>query len=223
MAPPLPAAVAALAERLGARAAAGERAAFRQSGTLRALGAARWMRFTARQWIATGAAGFRWRARVGALGLVQVEDSLVDGRPVGRVRALGLVPLARAEASEDLLRGQIQRYLAELAWNPDALIANPALRFEERSERVLAVSARVGGVEAQVELHLGGDGLPARTFALRPSREGRAYVLRPWHGEFADYRAVAGRLIPHEGRVAWDVDGERIEVWRGRIADWRAQ
>ncbi|MEQ8771928.1 MAG: hypothetical protein RIC51_03700, partial [Erythrobacter sp.] len=183
----------------------------------------RWMGFGADQWMARAATAFRWRARVGPLGLVHVEDALVDGEPAGRVRALGLVSLARAEPSRALLQGQLQRYLAELAWNPDALISNPGLRFEERDERLLVVSARIGGVEAEVELHLGGDGLPARTFAMRPAREGKGFVLRPWHGEFADYRPVSGRMIPHAGRVAWEWQGERFEVWRGRIEDWRIE
>lgn len=224
---PLPTAVAALAERLGARAAPGGRAAFRQSGTLRALGAARWMRFTAEQWIASDAPAFRWRARVGSLGplpfaLVHVEDSLVGGETVSGARALGLVPLARAHPSRELVEGQLQRYLAELPWNPDAMLCNPALCWEEKGERVLGVSAQETGVGAEVEIHLGEDGLPARTFALRPAREGKAYVRRGWHGVFADYRDIAGRTIPHAGRVAWDYEGERFEVWRGRIEDWWA-
>ncbi|QIQ87664.1 DUF6544 family protein [Erythrobacter sp.] len=218
---PLPPVVAALAERLGARAGSGGRAVFRQSGTLRGLGAARWMRFTAEQWIASDAPAFRWRARVGPLGLVHVEDSLVGGETVSGARALGLVPLARAHPSRELVEGQLQRYLAELPWNPDAMLSNPALRWEEKGAGVLAVSAQAAGVEAEVELHCGEDGLPARTFALRPAREGKGYVRRGWHGAFADYREAHGRMIPHAGRVAWDYEGERFEVWRGRIEDWR--
>ncbi|AOL22186.1 hypothetical protein Ga0102493_111159 [Erythrobacter litoralis] len=221
----LPDAVTALAERLGARALTGGqesgRAVFRQSGTLRGLGAKRWMRFSGRQWMAISATGFRWRARVGPLGLIEVEDALIDGEPTGRVRALGLVPVARAGRSRELLQGQLQRYLAELAWNPDALLSNRALDWEVKDETTLAVSARIGGVEAGVVLSLGEDGLPARTFAMRQARESGGYVLRPWHGQFSDYRAVAGRMIPHAGRVAWECDGHRFEVWRGRIEDWR--
>lgn len=218
----LPAPVAALAERLGAREVTGGRAVFTQSGTLRALGGARWMRFTAEQWMASTRSEFRWRARVGPIGLVHVEDALVEDEPAGRVRAFGIVPMAHADPSPELLQGQLQRYLAELAWNPDALLSNRALRWEARGERLLVVSARVGEVEAEVELHLGEDGLPWRTFAMRQAREGKGYVLRPWHGEFAEYRAAEGRMIPHRGSVAWDWEAARFEVWRGRIERWRA-
>jgi len=221
MTPPLPAPVTALAERLGAREVPGGRAEFRQSGTLRALGGARWMRFTAKQWMASAATDFRWKARVGPLSLVHLEDSLVEGEPVSGTRALGLVPLGRAAPSGELVEGQLQRYLAELPWNPDALLSNRALRWEQRDALVLAVSVRLGAVRAEVEHHLGEDGLPARTFALRPASEGRTFVRRPWHGEFLDYRAVEGRLIPHAGSVAWEWESARFEVWRGRIESWR--
>jgi hypothetical protein len=213
--------VAALAERLGARKVAGGRASLRQSGTLRGLGAKGWVNFTADQWLAAGETAFRWCARVGPLGLVHVEDALVEGEPKSRAKAFGLVPMMRAEPSHELLEGQLQRYLAELAWNPDALLSNPALEWEEKGEGVLSVTQRSGVVAAGVEIHLGADGLPERTFAMRQAAEKGGFVLRPWHGAFSDWRRIEGRLIPHGGRVAWEVDGERFEVWRGRIEAWR--
>ena len=39
--------------------------------------------------------------------------------------------------------------------------------------------------------------------------DGRA-ELRPWSGEYADYRAVAGLLVPHRFVGYWHVDGQRI-------------
>ena len=221
--PVLPEPVSALAGRLGARHSPGARAHFRQSGTLRNIGQAKWMRFTARQWLASDAPCFRWRARVGPLGAVHVEDALIDGRPVGRASALGLVTLERAEPSPELLQGELQRYLAELMWNPDALLSNSGLCWEVRGADELAVTARLDGVAGSVTIHLGADGLPERTHALRPAREDGGYRLRDWHGVFADYREVAGRMIPHSGRVAWQWEGERFEVWRGTIEGWHSE
>lgn len=195
----------------------------RQSGTLRGLGKAKWMRFSARQWIACDKTAFRWRARVGPLGVVHVEDALIDGSPVGTVKALGVMTLARVEPSPDLLKGELQRYLAELMWIPDAILSNTALEWEAIGDDTLVVKARIDGIEGAVTIHLGADGLPARTHALRPSHEDGGYMVRGWHGVYADYRPIGGRLIPHSARVAWDYDSKRFEVWRGTLENWRAE
>jgi hypothetical protein len=178
------------------------------------------MRFSARQSLEAAALAFCWRARVGPLGAVHVEDGLVEGSPVGRVRLFGLLPLAGAEPGAQLLKGNLQRYLAELPWNPDALLSNPALRWEAGGHRVLRVAATLSGVEGSVEFTLDGDGLPQRTFALRPAREGDTFVEREWHGEFGAYEECGGRRVPRRGRVAWTFEGERIEVWRGTVTHW---
>jgi len=41
--------------------------------------------------------------------------------------ALGVIPVARAERSSALMRGELMRYLAELAWAPDAFLFNTTL------------------------------------------------------------------------------------------------
>lgn len=226
--PDLPPEVIALARRLGARQVSqqvsqqgeGSRSSFGQTGTLRNLGDERWMRFSARQWIAADALAFSWRAKVGPLGLVHVEDALIDGQPIGAVKVMGLIPLKRAATSAGLIKGELQRYLAELPWSPDALLSNPSLKWQVRSENELRVSASLRGVEGSVDITLDAEGLPHTTFAMRPALSENGFVEREWHGTFADYREVEGRLVPFAGRVGWTIEGEYFEVWRGALTDW---
>jgi len=218
----LPGAARQMAERLGARSLSAGRAQFRQSGTLRNLGSRRWMRFSARQWIDFAGCNFDWRARVGPLGLVQVQDSLVEEHPTGAVNVLGIVPLARADASAQLLKGELMRYLAELPWCPDAILSNPALQWETVDDRRLRVSASLGDATGAIVVTHDEEGLPLAIAGQRPAKEGQTFVEREWHGSFADWRDFDGRWIPQSGRVWWIVDGAPFDVWRGRIAQWQA-
>ncbi len=222
----LPPAVLDLARRLGAQGPSNTalqraRAVFAQQGTLRTDPAGKWMGFTASQWMSAGQTAFCWRAKTGPLGALRVEDSLVADRAMGGVSILGLVPLARAQASPALLKGQVMRYLAELPWVPDAILCNAHLSWTVSSPETLSVSAAIGDIRGQVRFSLDREGLPARIEGLRPREEKGVFRERPWHGQFRDFRSLGGRLIPHQGAVAWVLDGEPCEVWRGSLTSWR--
>jgi len=217
----VPAEVVALAHRLGIEEPQyGGSVLLRQTGRLRSDAKARWMRFKARQHIAVDRCGFAWRAGVGPLGLIHVEDALDGATPIGRVAALGIIPLARSEYSVPLLKGELMRYLAELPWAPDAILANSELQWEAQGEGRLAVSAKIDTIRATVIFHLDETGLPVRVEGRRPRQEGGVFHEREWHGEFGDFRTIEGRLVPHVGRVSWRIEAERVDVWHGRLVAW---
>ncbi len=220
--PELPHAVRRMAERLGARQLPGGQTRFRQAGELRNIGSSKWMRFTATQSIDIATCNFDWRARTGPLGVLRIRDALMDGQPTGAVTALGLVPLARAKVSPELIKGQLMRYLAELPWSPDSLLSNAALEWEVVDEQHLRVSASVGPVSGEIAVTLDNDGLPSSIAGTRPAREGGGFIEREWHGVFSDWRESDGRTIPFSGRVWWIVDGKPEDVWRGKVASWQA-
>ena len=60
--------------------------------------------------------------------MISARDALRDREARFDVLALGVIPIARAEHSSALMRGELMRYLAELAWAPDAILVNTALR-----------------------------------------------------------------------------------------------
>ena len=117
--------------------------------------------------------------------------------------ALGVIPVARAERSSALMRGELMRYLAELAWAPDAILFNVTLRWREDGPDRLSVSAGVGETAAEVTLSLDGEERIAGSFAPDRPRSAAAPIQpTPWRGRFCDYRHHDNMWLPFAGEVA---------------------
>ena len=195
---------------------------FSQSGRMRRDGSSRWMDFSAQHSIRTNECWFDWRAKTGPLGLVGVRDALIDGQGCLDVKAFGVIPMAHAKPTRELARGELMRYLAELPWNPDALLQNAALRWREITSDNLLVSARMEGMDAAVALHLDEYGRVVKTFAPdRPREINGKFVPTPWLGRFFDYEYRGRRLIPTRAQVSWIIEGVETLCWEGRIDAWR--
>jgi hypothetical protein len=221
----LPAAVYDLALRLGVRPGTSRTTVkLKQTGRMKQkLEATSWMSFTATQTISTSECAFDWRARFGPFGMISARDALKGGQGQLDIMALGVIPLARAEHSSALMRGELMRYLAELAWAPDAILLNSALRWREDGPDRLAVSAGMGETAVEVTLSLDGDGRIAGAFAPDRPRSATAPILpTPWRGRFSDYRRHGNMWLPFAGEVAWEIDGKEIVYWQGRIDRWEA-
>ena len=137
--------------------------------------------------------------------------------------ALGVIPVARAERSSALMRGELMRYLAELAWAPDAILFNTTLRWREDGPDRLSVSAGAGKTAAEVTLSLDSEGRIAGAFAPDRPRSATAPILPTlWRGRFSNYRLHANMWLPFAGEVAWEIDGKETVYWQGRIEGWKA-
>lgn len=193
------------------------RAHLTQEGELRLKPGGPWRPFRAEQTVATGEVAFGWRARVRMAPLVTavVEDAFEDGQGRLTVKLWGILPIARAMGPE-IDQGQVQRYLAELAWNPLALRHNTELRFgagEDGGHRVWW-----GDPRAHVDLHLDDAGQVVRTFTRTRPRDGGDPA--PWEGRFADYADIGGLWLPRRGEVAWLLPGGRFDCWRGVLTSY---
>jgi hypothetical protein len=223
----LPAAVYDLALRLGADPALNRSTVkLGQTGRMKPKidDATSWMSFTATQTISTLDCAFDWRARAGPFGMIGVRDALISGEGRLEVTALGFIPMVRADHSTALIRGELMRYLAELAWAPDAIFHNAALRWRDDGPGRLAVSAGAGVTAAEVMLSLDSDGRIAGGFALdRPRSASAPFLPTPWRGRFSDYRRCGAVWLPFAGEVAWEIDGEDVVYWQGRIERWETQ
>ena len=149
-------------------------------------------------------------------------DELRSGQPLGSVSLLGGVRIAAAKPSAGLLKGQLLRYLAEIAWAPDAVLVNGHLDWSETDDGRFLVSARVDEVEGRVFISLNDDGFIGQIDADdRPRQEGARMVERPWRGRFRNFQRVDGRALPHAADVSWMVDGVYDCVWEGALTSWK--
>jgi Family of unknown function (DUF6544) len=96
---------------------------------------------------------FAWLARMQAMPLLSAHilDGYVDGEGLLEARFCGSLPLVRA-AGQEISRGELMRYLAELIWAPHAMQRNPQLSWREIDASAVEVSAASPGGPARVGL-----------------------------------------------------------------------
>ncbi|MGE0786391.1 MAG: DUF6544 family protein [Sandaracinaceae bacterium] len=185
-----------------------------QRGTMRLSPGGRWMPFTAEQRFSTDEVSFRWHARVKMAPLITavVEDAFEDGAGRLDAKVFGRISVAHGEGPE-LDRGEVQRYLAELPWNPRAIFENRALVIADGPEGTIRVHA--GDPEAYVDLELDAEGDVVRAFTTTRMRTGSGPT--PWEGRFEGYARIGAARIPRTARVAWIPPEGRFEYFRGEI------
>lgn len=219
----LPHAVRDLALRLGANetGVAGP-TVLTQAGEMKlSLTSRRWHAFTARQTMAVTSCGFSWHARFWPLGYLSVTDALQAGRGQLDVTVLGLFPVMRCKPSVALTKGEMQRYLAELPYAPDAMLHNRALSWRVEDANQIAVSCGPAAMQTEVVFALDADGrVASATAADRPRSMTAPHLPTPWRGEFSDYRLIQDRWVPFAAQVAWVIDGVEVPYWRGVLSSW---
>ena len=190
-----------------------------QIGEMRRKPGGRWLRFQAEQAFAVTQVGFAWRAwfPVAPLLSLRVVDSYAAGEGRLEARLWGLVPLMRARGL-DVAKGEAIRYLAELAWIPHAMRANPELEWRDLGGRAVEVATCCGSSQVAVRLDFdaAGDIVAASTQA-RPREEGGRVVETPWAGKFTDYDVISGIRIPKRAEVSWELPDGPFPYWRGTI------
>lgn len=188
----------------------------RQIGEMVLRQGARPRRFAATEELEVHRVAFTWDARFPLLGplTMRVADAY-DGTE-GRldVSLLGL-PLRR-ERGPELARGEAFRYLAEIAWVPEAILANPQLCWQEIDERTIEVATTVLDDRIAVRLIFDEVGDVVRTVAERPRLEAGG-ATTTWIGEYADHRRFGGMRLPARGEVHWELAHGPFVYWRGTI------
>lgn len=207
-----------LARVLPPGGSAARRVRVTQVGEMRQKPGGRPFHFDAVEEFAVEEVAFSWRARFPILPLVslRVVDRYCAGEGVLEARLLG-VPVMRARGQETA-EGQAIRYIAELAWVPQAMLANRQLEWRELDPRTVEVATRAGSARVAVrfELDPAGDIVKAWTGA-RPRLEGKEIVERPWSGVFAGHAVVGGIRIPTRAEARWELPEGPFTYWRGTI------
>lgn len=190
-----------------------------QVGEIRQKPGGRWLRFSAVEDFAVEEVAFSWRARFRLAPLVslRVVDRYADGEGQLEARLLGLVPVLRARGHE-VAEGEALRYLAELGWVPQAIVANRRLEWRELGARAVEVATKVGStrVALRLEFDAAGDLIGAATDA-RPRTVGKRIVPTPWAGSYSDYVAFHGIRVPARAEVRWELEDGPFTYWRGRL------
>lgn len=186
-----------------------------QTGEMRLKPGGRALRFDAVEEFAVDRTAFAWRARFlrGWPLPLRVTDAYEP--PVGRleVRLFGL-PVQRKVGLE-LARAEAMRYLAEIAWVPHAILANPQLQWRQLNAGRAEVSAEVLGRRAAVQLVFRGNEI-VQTIAERPRLEAGGTPTR-WVGEYGEYRSFNGIRMPARGEVRWELPEGPFTYWLGTI------
>jgi len=173
------------------------------------------MRFDAVQELAITQVAFTWRARFPIMGLLPLRVTDSYQSPDGRleVRLLGL-PVQRSHGPE-LARGEALRYLAEIAWVPQAILANDQLEWQQPDERTAEVSTEINHERLAVRLLFEG-GEIVQAVAERPRLEAGGAITR-WIGQYRDYTSFNGVRMPARGEVRWELPEGPFTYWRGTI------
>lgn len=220
----LPPEVFSLARRLGVSDDGSRRVVrLTQNGEMWLKPGSKPLAFAAQQTFAVAEVGFLWRARFRAMAGVsmQVIDYLVGGKAGLEGRLLGALALVRVTDSDAAFRGEAMRYLAELMWNPDAMLFNTRLDWRVIDPRTLAVATGTGARRSEVRLILDEAGDPVRSEADdRPRLDGGGYIACPWFGRGSDYRTIGGRRTPTQAEAGWIINGVESIYWRGRVESW---
>jgi hypothetical protein len=136
------------------------------------------------------------------------------------VRLWGIFPIVHV-SGEQVARSEAMRYLAELVWAPQAIVANHALEWLVVDESTVQVATLVGRERVAVLLHFDEVGdIVAMSAAARPRTVGKQIVDTPWHGVFGEYREFAGTRLPTTGEVSWLLPEGPFTYFRGRLTGW---
>jgi hypothetical protein len=212
-----------LARRYAERALAdrprpAQRVRLTQTGEMQ-LKPGRWSRFDAVEDVRTDAVEFSWRAtfRFAPLLSVRVHDWYRHGEGGLTGRLFGIVPVARA-AGEETARAEAMRYLAELPWYPQAIVANPRLSWRALDDHAVEVATSVCSTRAAATLSFNRAGdLVGASASGRPRQENGRTVERPWSGEFCDFEVIGGVRIPTRAEVSWELPDGVFTYFRCRI------
>jgi Family of unknown function (DUF6544) len=196
-------------------------ARFEQKGEF-ATRPGRWRPFRAVEHFTVLPPAFIWDAsiRMAPLVPVRVLDSYAKGVGTTNGRLLSLVTVVNAGGNGHIAQAALQRYLAEAAWMPTALLPRAGVHWTPIDQNSARATIVDGAVEATVDFHFAPDGEITSACAERFRAGDAGHALTPWEGRFAGYRRWNGMMIPTEAEVAWIEPGGRAPYWRGRTVDF---
>jgi len=197
------------------------RARVRQAGEF-ATKPGKWSPFTATQHFTIAPPGLVWDASIRMLPLfpIRVRDSYVAG--VGRMfgRVAGLVTVVDMHGTPEMASATLQRWLAEAAWFPTALLPSATLVWTAVDDSTARATLTDGATRVSVDFHFGPGGEITGISTQRYRDANGTPVLTPWSGRFRDYRRIDGMMVPTRAEVGWVLPEGYAPYWRGHLSDF---
>ena len=154
---------------------------------------------------------------------IHVVDCYVAGAGLLEARLAGSIRVARGTGPESD-KGEIMRFLSELALNPDAILNAEGLTWRQIDQNTVAVSApSAGGVAIVRHLFDARGDIVGIEADDRPYAVDGAYLPTRWIGRFSDYAQFGRYRLPTHGEVAWVLPEGEFVYWRGDITAFAAR
>lgn len=175
----------------------------RHGGTFRTSPTAKTSPIRGTQLFTADPPGFVWTGRVGMVpGLwFDARDMSIAGAGSMRVLIDDVVPVVDARGPQ-IDQGSSLRLLAEMVWYPTSLFDARYVTWSAIDDTHARATLVTGDQEVSGVFEFGADGMPVRMTAERFTDQGE---LRPWGGEYADWRTESGMRVPFDAKVTWQL------------------
>jgi len=176
----------------------------------------RWIPWTAAETFTVDRLGFEWVARMRMAGVIwlKVTDGHRDGEAWGTGHLWGWLRMLRREGPT-VLKSQIIRNLAELAWVPQAALANPDLRWREVGPDAFEVEG--GGHRVRFEVNDSGDVIRAAAPARPRELDKGEFTEDPFRIDYSDHAVKQGVRIPRRAEASFDLEEGPWEYLRMQV------
>jgi hypothetical protein len=194
-----------------------------QTGEMRMSPEARWIPFTAEEFIDATRSSFRWQARLdpGKLTAPTVTDAYEEGRGRLVVKVAGVVPVQKI-SGPDADKGELQRYLASAVFCPSMLLNHSSVESAAVAPLTLRLCDRNDSNSAVVDIDISEEGQPLVCRADRPRLVGKQALLTPWSGVYSEFREWEGLRIPSRLEVRWHLPEGPFTYFRAEITSFTA-
>jgi hypothetical protein len=174
-----------------------------------------WRPFIADQFFSALRPGFVWDARIrmvwrGTLiwPRADVRDAYVDGRGSMHAILASLIPAVHEEGTPALNEAALQRYLAEAAWFPTALLPRPGLVWTPIDDTHALATLEDGATRVSLQFEFNAKGEIVSCYTPSRFREVNGkYEPTPWGGFFRNYVNRDGMRVPNNSEAYWRIDG----------------
>lgn len=190
-----------------------------QKGEMRMSPNARWIPFTANEYISATHSDFRWEARLdpGKLVPTVVTDAYENRHGFLAVKLGGAVQIKKF-TGPNFDKGELQRYLASIALCPMMLLNHESLEWRLAGPSTVSVRDRSDKAQATVDWELAQGGRPLAIRALRPRLAGKDVILTQWTATTREFREVEGMRLATHLEVAWQGSEGEFTYFREQIA-----